>query len=528
MSNYRAINDGLVDRVFLLNPRSWYLRWDVAPFFACYMVLFHFLYHADIYSRDYAKELANELEDPGLQLKVALIGIPVLLAMQVLLFLMSQWNMALKCNLGYVRTNRVADASMVHVVAAKNVGKDRIVPVMMMRPVDPRVAEKMKQEVDIAGSKYRCSAKFFEYQKVKYEYDDGEKNTFVRCASPNTGSVMSFLQHKGYTEEADVMTSLRKWGVNEFDIPVPPFLDLYMEHLTAPFFVFQMLCLFLWSLDDYWYYSAFTLLMLMFFEGMLCKQRLDGLLMLRQMRRPSMLVQVYRGQEWKLMQSEGLVPGDIVSLTTQRFEQYVRSANGGGDNRRDEDEEEEGKGEDGVVLPCDALIIRGSCVVNEAMLTGESVPQIKETLCTFEDRHNGVVCVEGEERGAPASSGGGDGNGKATTTLDGDKAAAWKRHLVFGGTTLLQDSPSHAGDQNKNNPSPCSIPIPAGGGLHRGSSAHWLQHHAGGADEEDSIRHRACQCHQRGDGIFHRRPGRVCNDGQCCCAASRPGRREPQ
>ena len=54
----------------------------------------------------------------------------------------------------------------------------------------------------------------------------------------------------------------------------------------APFFVFQVLCLFLWSLDDYWYYSVFTLLLLMFFEGMLCKQRQASLFMLREMRRP--------------------------------------------------------------------------------------------------------------------------------------------------------------------------------------------------------------------------------------------------
>ena len=123
----------------------------------------------------------------------------------------------------------------------------------------------------------------------------------------------------------------------------------------APFFVFQVLCLLLWSLDDYWYYSVFTLLLLMFFEGMLCKQRQASLLMLRNMRRPSVPMwglgrnippflalnrstvvnifyafdQVYRvlpqtwyhsvrfvlrGGEWEVIYSEELVPGDVVSL----------------------------------------------------------------------------------------------------------------------------------------------------------------------------------------------------------------------
>lgn len=82
---------------------------------------------------------------------------------------------------------------------------------------------------------------------------------------------------------------------NEFDIPVPAFVDLYMEHLVAPFFVFQVLCLLLWSLDDYWYYSLFTLFMLMFFEGVLCRQRQQSLLMLRQMRRP---LTSYMSTEW--------------------------------------------------------------------------------------------------------------------------------------------------------------------------------------------------------------------------------------
>ena len=51
----------------------------------------------------------------------------------------------------------------------------------------------------------------------------------------------------------EVRISEKKYGLNVFGIPSPSFFELYREHLVAPFFVFQVLCLLLWSLDDYWY-----------------------------------------------------------------------------------------------------------------------------------------------------------------------------------------------------------------------------------------------------------------------------------
>ena len=41
-----------------------------------------------------------------------------------------------------------------------------------------------------------------------------------------------------------------------------------------------------------------------------------------------------------------------------------------------------------TILPCDLLLLTGSCIANEAMLTGESIPVIKNSLPRNKDTYD--------------------------------------------------------------------------------------------------------------------------------------------
>ena len=79
-------------------------------------------------------------------------------------------------------------------------------------------------------------------------------------------------------------------------------------------FPLQVFCVGLWMLDSYWYYSLFTLFMLVTFECTVVNQRLRNLTELRSMATPKQEVQVYRSGKWELLPGGALLVGDVISI----------------------------------------------------------------------------------------------------------------------------------------------------------------------------------------------------------------------
>lgn len=44
-----------------------------------------------------------------------------------------------------------------------------------------------------------------------------------------------------------------------------------------------------------------------------------------------------------------------------------------------------------ISMPCDLVLLTGSCIVNESMLTGESIPVIKSSLPFVSDKYDHLI-----------------------------------------------------------------------------------------------------------------------------------------
>ncbi|XP_053930896.1 probable cation-transporting ATPase 13A4 isoform X5 [Cuculus canorus] len=143
-------------------------------------------------------------------------------------------------------------------------------------------------------------------------------------------------------------------GPNTIDVPVIPVWKLLIKEVLNPFYVFQLFSVCLWFAEDYMEYATAIIIMSLlsiFLTVYDLRQQSVKLHRLVESHN-NVMVTVCRNKEgFQELESHHLVPGDMLVL-------------------------KEGK----TLLPCDAILISGQCIVNESMLTGESIPVTKTHL----------------------------------------------------------------------------------------------------------------------------------------------------
>ncbi|RAH60550.1 hypothetical protein BO85DRAFT_457374 [Aspergillus piperis CBS 112811] len=260
-----------------------------------------------------------------------------IITVQSLLWLMTNWNIDIQTLFTTTKAKSIDSARLIKVIPAANAGSAEVCPLLF----------------DTRGGKKTVS---FLFQKRRFLYYPERRCfaplSYVLDAEPKP-ALKTFQKTQGLTTKEEVERIQHHYGDNTFDIPVPGFVELWKEHAVAPFFVFQIFCVGLWMLDEYWYYSLFTLFMLVMFESTVVWQRQRTLNEFRGMSIKPYEVWVFREKQWQKTTSDKLLPGDLMSV-----------------NRTKEDS--------GVA--CDILLIEGSVIVNEAMLSGESTPLLKESV----------------------------------------------------------------------------------------------------------------------------------------------------
>lgn len=304
--------------------------------------------------------LSAELYDTYIQAQEwTFVWLATIITAQSLVWLCTHWSVNLRAAFTAKSARSIDDAELIKVFPAANAGSAdicRLVRDNVRPPPCPlpfRAPRPTLTPTIQVGGKPTLS---FLFQKRRFLYNTEDK-TFRPLVylidSEEKPKLETFQRSRGIPSAAELERLEQHYGSNTFDIPVPTFTELFKEHAVAPFFVFQIFCVGLWMLDEYWYYSLFTLFMLVMFESTVVWQRQRTMTEFRSMSIKPYELYVYRSGKWTEVLSDKLVPGDLVSVSRTK--------------------------EDGGVA-CDMILVEGSAIVNEAMLSGESTPLLKDSI----------------------------------------------------------------------------------------------------------------------------------------------------
>uniref|UniRef100_A0A4W6DTC7 ATPase 13A3 n=1 Tax=Lates calcarifer TaxID=8187 RepID=A0A4W6DTC7_LATCA len=232
--------------------------------------------------------------------------------------------------------------------------------------------------------------RYFTFHSTKYYWNDEVQNFEVLNGLEDLQISCSTLHSEhsaGLTRNQQEYRRLF-FGVNEIAVKVPSVFKLLIKEVLNPFYIFQLFSVILWSADEYYYYAVAIVFMSVISIATSLYTIKKQYVMLHDMVAAHSIVRVSvcrANNDIEEILSTDLVPGDVMIIPSN-----------------------------GTIMPCDAVLVSGTCIVNESMLTGESVPVTKTNL------PNPVPGERGEEADS------------AYNTED------HKRHTLFCGTNVIQ------------------------------------------------------------------------------------------
>mgnify|MGYP004705476759 CR=1 FL=1 len=264
----------------------------------------------------------------------------LLCSTHALIWLLPRWNLDLKVQFQYNKVDSFSDFNSSCYILMK-----------------AKASFGLSEICKIEKSSHQIT---FKYQKRKFLYNP-ESKTFSPLKFYIDDEKLTIKKLKGISGfSSNIIPGMQTYyGLNTFDIPVPTFVELFIEHMLAPFFVFQLFSISLWLMDEMWYLSIFSLIMLFSFEATSVYQRKSTMTEFQSMGIKPYDIYVYRDKKWSEIKTDQLLPADVVSIVRTPHED--------------------------LSIPCDMFLLEGSCIVNEAMLSGESTPLLKESIQNRED-----------------------------------------------------------------------------------------------------------------------------------------------
>jgi len=288
-------------------------RIDVWIFAALHVVNLALLYLSAAAAGDDAGTVNDGVLFWGFKLPLLHVALlPVLAVLQLLTWLGTHWSVQFNA---LITMRAVASDRALLVHPMRHTVHAMVVPSKPTEAVGlcKLASVRLRRE---AGGEHEM-VPMFEFHKRRYLWD-GDENRWKKVLFPVCESMSFYASSRGLRDDDAIADAVTKWGDNSFEIPLPTDKELFAKQCREPFFVFQVLCVVLWSLDEYWLFSFFTLFMLLCFEYTVVWHRKRNLRMLRDMVGAPVIVRVFRSGAWTALHSHHLVPGDLISLNRNR------------------------------------------------------------------------------------------------------------------------------------------------------------------------------------------------------------------